>query len=129
MLFGPILLLGACGGGGGAGPSNPNAPAIANLRVSYTPSNPLEGAPVQIAFFVDVVDPDGDWVNGTCQFTTADQIALPIAVGPGVPANATSGTATCLLIETFQNEWIRVDLTVVDRAGNQSNILSYNLYQ
>jgi hypothetical protein len=78
----------------------------------------------EIGFIVDVVDPDGDWVLGRCQFVTGDQLALPIQTAPGVPTSATSGTATCFLVETFSNSTVRADLTVVDQAGHQSNVLS-----
>ncbi len=119
------FLLAACGsgGGGGAGPS-PNAPTIGNLRVSYSPSNPVQGVVTQIGFTVDVVDTNGDWVNGQCRFVTGDQLELPIQTAAGVSPNATSGTATCLLVRSFDDEEIYVDLTVLDRAGNQSNLLS-----
>jgi hypothetical protein len=94
-----------------------------NLRVSYSPPNPLPGTQVQVSFIVDVVDPNGDWVLGRCQFVTGDQLPLPIQA-PGVPTDARSGTATCVWVGTFEDEEDRVDLTVVDQAGNQSNVLS-----
>jgi hypothetical protein len=118
-----LPLLAACGSGGGTGPS-PNAPSISNLRISYSPDNPIAGTVTQFGFIVDVVDPDGDWVLGRCQFVTGDQLALPIQTAPGVPASATSGTATCILVATFEDESVRIDLTVVDQAGHQSNVLS-----
>ena len=119
------FLLAACGsgGGGGSGPS-PNAPRIENLRVSYVPANPVPGVVTQIGFIVDVVDSDGDWVNGRCHFVTGDQLVLPIRTAAGVPTNATSGTATCFYTAAFQGEDNRVDLAVRDRAGNQSNVLT-----
>ena len=120
--LGLALLLAACGSGGGAGPS-PNAPTISSLRVSYFPANPTTGTVTQISFIVDVVDPDGDWVLGRCQFVTGDQLPLPIQA-PGTPTGATSGTATCTFVTAFQDEDVRVDLSVVDQAGHQSNVLS-----
>ena len=120
-LLGLACLLTACGGSGGSGTS-PNAPSIANLRVSYSPPSPALGQATQISFIVDVVDPDGDWVGGSCRFTSGSG-DLPIQPS-GLPANATSGTAVCILAEAFGNSTVQVDLAVVDRAGHLSNILS-----
>jgi hypothetical protein len=114
-------VLSACGSGGGSGSSN--APTISNLRVSYTPSNPFTGQTIQVGFIVDVLDPNGDWVLGSCRFVTGNILDLPIQTS-GVPTNATSGTAACFLNEVFQNETVRIDLVVVDQAGNLSNVLS-----
>jgi hypothetical protein len=81
--------------------------------------------PTQVQFIVDVVDPDGDWVRGLCRFVTGDQLELPVETpAPGLPSNATSGTAVCGFVEIFQNETVEIDLTVVDQAGHQSNIVS-----
>jgi len=41
----------------------------------------------------------------------------------GLPANATTGTAFCSFIETFQNEARLIDLRLIDRAGHPSNVL------
>lgn len=120
--LGLIFLLAACGSDGGSGPSN--APTISNLRVSYTPPSPGPGTVTQVQFIVDVVDPDGDWVLGRCRFVTGNQVELPIQTVAGVPANAPSGTATCVLVEVFADDTVQVDLTVVDQAGHQSNVLS-----
>jgi hypothetical protein len=97
-------------------------PTIANLRVSYSPSNPFTGQTIQVGFIVDVVDPDGDWVLGSCRFVTGAILDLPIQTS-GVPTNATSGTAACFLNEVFQNNTVRIDIVVVDQAGHQSNVL------
>lgn len=119
--LGLALLVAACGSGGGSGSSN--APIISNLRVSYSPDNPISGAVIQVGFIVDVVDADGDWVLGQCRFVTGNQLELPIQAA-GLPANATSGTAVCVLVETFENDEVQIDLAVEDQAGHQSNILS-----
>jgi hypothetical protein len=118
------LVAAACGGGSGTGPS-PNAPTIANLRVSYSPPVPLRGVTMTVQFIVDVVDADGDWVSGQCHFVTGDQLVVPVRTpAPGLPPNATSGTAVCQIVDVFDDETVAVDLTVVDQAGHQSNILS-----
>jgi hypothetical protein len=119
--LGLLPLLVACNGSSSSTTSS-NAPAIANLRVSYVPTTPVKGQPVQITFLVDVVDPNGDWVGGTCNFT-AGNVSVPIQA-PGVATNATSGTGQCVVTETFGNVTFNVDLVVVDRAGNSSNTLS-----
>jgi hypothetical protein len=123
--LGLVLLVATCSGcGGGSGPS-PNAPTISNLRVSFAPGFPAIGAPTQVQFIVDVVDPDGDWVLGECHFVTGNQLVVPVETpAPGLASNATSGTAVCGLVEIFQNETVQIDLTVVDQAGHQSNIVS-----
>ena len=122
--LGLALLVAACGSGGGSGSSS-NGPTISNLRVSYSPGNPAPGSPTRVQFIVDVVDPDGDWVLGQCRFVTVDQLVVPVETpAPGLPSNATSGTAVCGLVEIFQNDTVQIDLTVVDQAGHQSNIVS-----
>jgi hypothetical protein len=90
--------------------------------VSYSPASPAVGQATQISFIVDVVDPDGDWVGGSCVFVSGSG-SLPIQ-DSGLPSNAPSGTAVCVLSEPFGNSTVRVDLAVVDRAGNGSNTLS-----
>ncbi len=117
------LLAAACGSDGGSGPSSGNAPSISNLRVSYTPGNPSPGVLTQVTFLVDVADPDGDWVGGQCEFVTGNQLAVPVQTS-GLPATATTGTALCSFVETFQNDARRIDLRLVDRAGHPSNVLS-----
>ena len=121
LLLGVTVLLAACGGSGSSTAAS-SAPSIANLRVSYVPSTPIVGQPAQVVFFVDVVDPNGDWVGGSCLFL-AGNVELPIQTS-GLPANATSGTAQCVLNETFTNIPLKVQMVVVDKAGNQSNTLS-----
>ena len=121
LFLGLVPLVAGCGSSGGSSTS-PNAPTIANLRVGYVPSSPVKGQPLQVFFFVDVVDPDGDWVGGVCRFLSGN-LDLPIEAA-GLAANATSGTAQCVLSETFSNTPITVDIVVVDRAGHQSNDLA-----
>ena len=122
--LGLVLLVAACGSDNGTGTStSPNAPNITNLRVSYTPTIAIPGTLIQVTFLVDVTDPDGDWVGGQCEFTTGDQLVVPVQT-TGLPANATSGTALCAFIETFQNDTVRIDLRLADRAGHVSNVIS-----
>jgi len=121
LLLGLACLLVACGSGGGGGTS-PNSPTITNLRVSYSPAQPVVGQAIQVSFIVDVVDPDGDWVGGSCVFTSGSG-QLPIQAS-GLPPNATTGTAVCVLSELFGNSTVTVDLAIVDRAGHLSNVLS-----
>ena len=124
LLLGLALLAAACGGGGGSAAS-PNAPTISNLRVSYAPGIPTLGAPTQVQFIVDVVDPDGDWVLGLCRFVTGNQVEVPVETpAPGLPSNATSGVAVCVQVVIFLNEPLVIYLTVVDQAGHQSNVVS-----
>jgi hypothetical protein len=56
-----------------------------------------------VAFLVDVADADGDWVGGQCEFVTGNQLVAPVQT-TGLPANATTGTALCSFIETFQHD-------------------------
>lgn len=122
LLLGLLPLLVACNGNSGSTTSSANAPTISNLRVGYVPATPVKGQSVEIVMFVDVVDPNGDWVGGTCNFTTGSGTVAIEA--PGLAANATSGTGQCVVTETFANTTVTVELAVVDRAGNQSNILT-----
>jgi hypothetical protein len=115
------LLAAACGSDGGSG-SSARAPTISNLRVSYTPGNPSPGVQTQVTFLVDVVDADGDWVGGQCEFVTGNELTVPVTT-TGASANATTGTALCSFIETFQNDTRLIDLRLVDRAGHPSNVL------
>jgi hypothetical protein len=119
--LGVTLLAAACGSDGGSGPSS-NAPTISNLRVSYTPGNPSPGVQTQVTFLVDVADADADWVGGQCEFVTGNQLVVPVQTA-GLPANATTGTALCSFIETFQNDTRLIDLRLIDRAGHPSNVL------
>ena len=91
--------------------------------MSYASATPIPGTLIQVTFLVDVTDPDGDWVGGQCEFTTGDQLVVPVQTA-GLPANATSGTALCSFIETFQNDTVRIDLRLADRAGHVSNVIS-----
>jgi hypothetical protein len=120
--LGAVLLAAACGSDGGSS-SSANAPNISNLRVSYTPGNPSPGTLTQVTFLVDVVDADGDWTGGQCEFVTGNQLVVPVQTA-GLPANATTGTALCSFVETFQNDTRLIDLRLVDRAGHQSNVVS-----
>jgi hypothetical protein len=72
---------------------------------------------------MDVVDAVGDWVLDQCRFVTGNQLDLPIQA-TGLSPNATSGTAVCVLSETFDNTAVQVDLVVRDQAAHQSNVLS-----
>jgi hypothetical protein len=122
LLLGLAGLLAACGGSGSGSGTSPNAPTITNLRVSYSPPNPVKGQATQVSFIVDVVDPNGDWVGGSCVFISGNG-DLPIQAS-GLPPNALTGTAICTLAEAFGNSTVRIDLAVRDRAGNLSNVLS-----
>jgi hypothetical protein len=122
LLLGPILFLAACGSSNSSGSSG-NAPTIANLRVAYSPPNPFTGQVVQVFFIMDVVDPNDDWVGGSCRFVTGNILDLPIQAS-GVSADGKAGTATCVLTETFQNSTVHVDMVVIDQAEHQSNVLS-----
>ena len=119
--LGVALLAAACGSDGGSG-SAANAPTISNLRVSYTPGNPSFGVQTQVTFLVDVADADGDWVGGQCEFVSGNPLTVPVQT-TGLPASATTGTALCSFIETFQNNTLLIDLRLVDRAGHPSNVL------
>jgi hypothetical protein len=66
---------------------------------------------------------DGDWVGGQCAFVTGNQLVVPVQTS-GLPANATTGTALCSFIETFQNNTRLIDLQLIDRAGHPSNVLA-----
>jgi hypothetical protein len=124
LLPGLALLAAACGSGGGS-PVSPNTPTIANLRVSYVSGIPTLGAPTEVQFIVDVVDPDGDWVLGRCRFVTGDQVEVPVETpAPGLPSNATSGVAVCTQVVIFLNQPFVIYLSVVDQAGHQSNVVS-----
>jgi hypothetical protein len=80
---------------------------------------------MRVQFVVDVVDADGDWVPGQCHFVTGNQLVVPVQTpAPGLPSNATSGTAVCEITDVFDDETVQVDLAVVDQAGHESNILS-----
>jgi hypothetical protein len=120
--LGVALLAAACGSDGGSG-SSANAPTISNMRVSYTPANPIFGTVTQVTFLVDVVDPDGDWVGGQCEFVTGNQLVVP-AQSAGLSPNPTVGIALCTFIERFGDETRQIDLRLVDRAGHQSNVIS-----
>jgi len=120
LLPGLALVLAACGGSGGTG-SSANAPLIGNLRVSYSPP-PALGAVTQVSFIFDVSDADGDWVLGRCTFITG-VLEPPIQTG-GLPTNATSGTGTCVVSETFTNTERLIELVIEDQAGHQSNVVS-----
>jgi hypothetical protein len=119
--LGVALLAAACGSDGGSGSSS-NEPNISNLRVSYTPGNPIPGTQTQVTFLVDVVDADGDWVGGQCEFVTGNQLVVPVQT-TGLPSNATTGTALCSFSEIFQNDTRLIDLRLVDRAGHPSNVV------
>lgn len=112
----------ACGSSSGGGAGSSGAPVIDNLRVAYSPTNPTTGALVQVGLVVDVIDTDGDWVGGQCRFVTGNQLEVPVQT-PGLPTNATSGTAICAFVETFTNDEFHIDLVLVDRAGHESNVL------
>lgn len=120
--LGFVLGLAACGSSSSSG-SSANAPTITNLQVGYSPSNPFTGQVVQVAFIMNVLDPNADWVGGSCRFVTGNILNLPIQAS-GVSADGRIGTATCILTEVFQNSTVRVDIVVIDQAGNQSNVLS-----
>jgi len=120
--LGLLPLLVACGTTSNSTTSSTNAPTISNLRVAYVPAPPVTGQAVQVVFFVDVSDPNGDWVGGTCSFTSSS-VNVPIQA-PGLSATATSGTGQCVTSGTFTNTTVQVSLVVVDRAGNESNTLT-----
>ena len=124
LVVGLGLFAAACGGGGRHGAVTERADHL-QPPGSYSPPVPLRGVTMQVQFIVDVVDADGDWVPGQCQFVTGNQLAVPVETpAPGLPSNATSGTAVCEIIDVFDDETVQVDLAVVDQAGHQSNIVS-----
>ena len=90
--------------------------------MGYVPGNPIPGTQTRVIFVVDVVDGDGDWVGGQCEFLTVDQLVVPVQT-TGLPADATTGTAICSFVETFRNDQTLIDLRLVDRAGHQSNVV------
>ena len=91
--------------------------------MSYTPGNPSPGTQTQVTFLVDVADADGDWVGGQCEFVNG-RSARGAGPDDGLPANATTGTALCPFIETFQNDTRLIDLRLVDQAGHASNVVA-----
>jgi hypothetical protein len=136
----PLLFLGAAcgkdGGGGGrlpSAPTDPNAPAIANLRVAFGAScmlpNNLLGTIETLAF--DYVDADGNLRGGVLENKTSAAVGTPATItatlpSPGVTISGTSaGTisiAACLFFGS--NGSISEQVRVTDTLGKASNVLS-----
>jgi hypothetical protein len=136
----PLLLLGAaCGkdGGGGRGlPSvatDPNAPVIVNLRVSFgksctLPNNRL-GTVETLAF--DYTDADGNLRGGVLENKTSAAVGDPITFTGALPSpgvvmsGTTSGTITVAGCLAFgSNSSVGEQVRVTDTSGKASNVLS-----
>jgi len=138
----PLLLLGAaCGKGGGGGSASPaatatdpNAPVIANLRVSYGAGCTLTS--IQARGTIEVVsfeyaDADGNLRGGTVSNRTTFPTQAPITFtgalpSPGVTiSGTTSGIVTitaCLLFGGSAG--ISEEVQVTDVTGKVSNALA-----
>ena len=139
-----LLFLGvACGKGGGGGGNasqpatvtDPNAPMITNLRVSFGPGagctlpNQNRGTIENLSF--DYVDADGNLRGGvvanrtTAALGGAASFSLPLP-SPGVTMSGTrSGTITVTACLFFgSNSSISEEVRVTDTSGKGSNVLA-----
>ena len=135
--LGVISLLGlgtACGKSGGGGThTDPNAPAITNLRVSFGsrctfPGN-LPGTVETLAF--EYTDADGNLRGGTLENTTTAAVGGSATFTPSIPSagiaisGTTSGTITATACLFFgSNSSVTEQVKVVDATGKASNVLS-----
>lgn len=113
-----------CGGSSsGSSGSSADAPTISNLTIS-------KGADLSLSFRMDVADPDGDTVGGTCNITAPGFVnaSATIVANPGVAPNATSGPLTCTLFVApgFTGTPISGTISVTDARGKTSNQLSFS---
>lgn len=138
----PLLLLGAaCGKGGGGGNASsaatvtdPNAPIITNLRVSFGAGCTLTSiqarGTIEILSF-DYVDADGNLRGGGVQNRSTFPTADPVTFSGSLPSRGvtisgtTSGTITitaCLLFGGSAG--ISEEVQVTDVTGKVSNVLA-----
>jgi hypothetical protein len=127
-----LMVIANCNGGGGGGSTGPsaNAPTISNLRV--VPLN-AERANTQVNYSatVDFVDAQGDVFNGTCEISSDVLGTASVPIGillPGADPNQTEGFVLCrFFVRVPAPTQLSMRITLIDRAGNRSNSLSFVL--
>jgi hypothetical protein len=72
---------------------------------------------------VDVADPVGDVVGGPGRVHNG-RSARGDRPDDRTPGQCHERTAVCSFIETSQNDPVRIDLRLADRAGHASNVIS-----
>jgi hypothetical protein len=75
-------------------------------------------------------DPDGDVGGGQCEVLLNDQSIGRVTINPtgGVDPNATQGAVACgLAVKAPAPQQIAGRVRIFDRAGNQSNELTFTL--
>lgn len=132
-----LMVLGlaaGCGGGGGGGSSvDPNAPVIANLRVTFgsrcTLASGQPGTLELLAF--DYTDADGNLRGGTLENTTTANAGGSMTFTPPIPSSdvvisgTTSGTIGIGFCTRFgSNATITEQVRIADASGKISNTLS-----
>ena len=140
----PVLFLGvACskhgggGGGGGSSPTapalDPNAPVIANLRVSFRGACMLPGnnPGVVEVLAMDYTDVDGNLRGGTLDDTASATVGGTLPLTAPIPSDGVtiSGTKSGTITATFcthfgDNSNIIERVKVTDASGKVSNELA-----
>jgi hypothetical protein len=134
-----LLVAAGCGksGGGGGAPAvtatDPNAPAITNLRATFGPgctlSDQRAGTIERLSF--DYVDADGNLRGGVVDNRTSAPVGGSITVALALPSGGvtmtgtTSGTITITACLHFgSNSSISEEVRVTDTSGKVSNVLA-----
>lgn len=131
-----LVLLTACGKSGGhhsPTASDPNAPVITNLRVTFgarcTLPGSVPGTVEALAF--EYTDADGNVRGGTLDNTTTAPVGGSVDLTAPIPSSAvaisgtTSGTITVTACLHFgSNDSVTERIHVVDASGKASNELT-----
>lgn len=133
LLLGMILAAGCGGGGDGGTATDPNAPVIANLRVSFgatcTLSSGQRGTLEILSF--DYADADGNTSGGTLESTAGFVAGGPFVVTAPIPSPGVTitGTSSGTISGTFciffgSNASATEQVRIADASGKISNTLT-----
>jgi hypothetical protein len=126
-----VLAVTGCGGGGGGGPAGPSpeAPVISNLQIrALDPETPNRNIRYVVAF--NFTDRSGDVGGGQCEVLLNDRSIGRVTINPagGADPNATQGAVACgFIVNAATPQQIAGRTRIFDRAGNQSNELTFTL--
>ena len=129
LLF-AILIIAGCKGGGGGGSSGPSlAPEIFDLVIRVLDPEVINQT-IRYIVAANFWDAQGDVINGQCE-VLLNNVSLgrvTIDPAPGTDPNITEGIVACgFFVRATVPQTVNGRFRIFDRAGNQSNELTFAL--
>lgn len=125
-----VIATGCKGGGGHGGSSGPSpAPVISNLQLTALDPE-VVNRDIRYVVAFQFTDLQGDVINGDCEVLLNNVSLGRATIQPvsGTDVNLASGAVACgFVVRAFIPQQVNGRARIFDRAGNQSNELTFVL--